>query len=263
MSKPDYLGQNIERLLGSVEHEQKLPETRKSEILAELVKEGTVPSWSAVVVRNWGKFTVAAVAITAVSVGAVLLWNNSTQKKEQPDVQQEWTADVSSEGKEKSILPNPNAILPVITLPGRINQAELIAIGIFTPSEDQNVIAVEEVLKGPPVQRVRTYLRPAGKPAARVVYFGSKKSDRITHLAYLEKDTHLWNMVHMIKDPASYVDLERYPEHQDIAHILGDLFTSFKAVCEVEPRAKYLLAREFYVAFPWDVKSVLKNHVRS
>lgn len=111
MDKRDYLEQNIERLLGSVQPEMKLPEDKKQEILTELARKSSTSYrsdlWRTLAVPNWGKFAAAAVLIIVLLVGAALVWNNLTQQRE--------TAESVSENKIQAI--SPELVVEETSLP--------------------------------------------------------------------------------------------------------------------------------------------------
>jgi hypothetical protein len=110
MDKRDYLEQNIERLLGSVEPEMKLPEAKKREILTELARQDSTSYRSAlwrtlIVVPNWAKFAAAAVLIIVLLAAADLLWNNSTREKTPVAIEPKKIIEGVSENKIQAITP--------------------------------------------------------------------------------------------------------------------------------------------------------------
>jgi len=103
MRNQDYLEKNIDRLLGSIEPEKKLPRDKRRQILAELIKQSQSPTQSTrkfVMSNRWLKFAAAAVLVIAAVVGSLVFITEPARQKVQPaDLEQK--AIVEAPGKSE------------------------------------------------------------------------------------------------------------------------------------------------------------------
>lgn len=145
-----------------------------------------------------------------------------------------------------------------ITLPMRIEYSQRVVIGTLSTDNDESLVAIKEVLKGTgEPAAIRTKRKPTGDTSPLVLYFEADNSE-ISYLTYVERGSHVWNMAHMLVDPAPQMDTAKYAEHKDIVEILGYLFDSFTVTSLQMPEAKKLLPRRHWESFPWSVRNRLE-----
>ncbi|MCX6874069.1 MAG: HEAT repeat domain-containing protein [Verrucomicrobia bacterium] len=156
----------------------------------------------------------------------------------------------------------------VLGLVENFELAERVVIGRLSRAHGQPELVVSEVLKGEPIEVIRgdfSRLDPRlREPDILYVELGSARKLRgciFMPPTYVTRGFHLWNLAHMLKDPAGYLDRARFSEHVDKLLMLGYLFESYQLEgLELAglstPRLYY--RDEPYRSFPWALNEVLE-----
>lgn len=155
-----------------------------------------------------------------------------------------------------------------------VEQADQIVVGEAVIDEDFSVVRVSRVLKGKPAKKITTVNRVKStrvfKNGDQGVFFLKQSGDGgvfpFHPRSYVPSKLlpQVEILLSMKKDPAPYVNLEKYPESENIVYMLGTLFSGFQVTCREFPRLESAFSIKLYYEYvPWNDKSlvVLKGDV--
>jgi hypothetical protein len=167
--------------------------------------------------------------------------------------------------------PAPGMQYQRLGLVDNIEAADRIVIGKLESEGGGKLLRVTEILKGENVDVIHDNFQHIGDGGVEpeVLYMESHLAkvmigDMFQRRAYIARFSHEWNIVHMLKDPAPFLDQSKYLPDVDRIAMLGYLFEAYDIQCPEIPGLFRVWRSEHQKILPWDFKDTVecKFHVK-